>query len=166
MAQLTLKGNPVQTNGELPAIGSTAPNFSLVAADLSEKQLSAYAGKLKVLNIFPSVDTGTCAASLRAFYRHIKNNERVVVLNISKDLPFALGRFCQAEGLENVEALSAFRSSFSDDYGLTFTTGPLMGLCSRAVIVLDAENKLLYHEQVAELTQEPNYTRVQAALAS
>ncbi len=161
MATITLKGNKCETRGDLPAIGSVAPQFRLVGKDLSEVGLEDFPGK-RVLNVFPSIDTPVCATSLRTFNGKAGSMDGVTVLNISADLPFAFGRFCGAEGLEGVHALSTFRSSFSDDYGLTIVDGPLAGLCSRVVIVVDAEGKVLYTEQVPEITQEPDY---EAALA-
>lgn len=163
MAQITFKGSPVQTSGELPAVGTQAPNFSLTAGDLSQKSLSDFAGKRIILNIFPSVDTGTCAASVRHFNQSASGLENTVVLCISKDLPFAQGRFCAAEGLENVITLSEFKDdSFSKAYGLRVEDGPLEGLLSRSVIVLNEKGEVVYTEQVAEITNEPNYD---AALA-
>lgn len=164
MANITLKGNPIHTSGELPKVGSKAPEFKLVRTDLSEVNLSAYAGKKKILNIFPSVDTGTCAMSVRKFNQEAGALGNVAVLNISADLPFAQSRFCGAEGIKNAEALSAFRSSFATDYGLKLTDGPLAGLCSRAVVVLDEENKVIHTEQVADIVNEPNYAAALAVL--
>ncbi|MDB4989212.1 MAG: lipid hydroperoxide peroxidase [Myxococcaceae bacterium] len=155
MAKITLKGNPIETSGELPKIGAQAPDFSLLKQNLSRVSLKDFPGK-KVLNIFPSVDTEVCATSVRKF-NEIVSKKGVTVLCISEDLPFATKRFCGAEGLDKVVALSAFRSSFSKDYGLEITTGPLSGLASRVVIVLDENNKVLYEEQVPEIAQEPNY---------
>lgn len=164
MATITFKGGPVQTVGNLPTIGSVAPDFKLTAGDLSDKSLTDYKGKKVVLNIFPSVDTGTCAASVRAFNKAAADLENTVVLCISKDLPFAQGRFCAAEGLNNVVTLSEYKdSNFSDSYQLKFVDGPLAGLLSRVVIVLDENGKVVYEEQVAETVEEPNY---EAALAS
>lgn len=163
MGQVTFKGSPVNTNGELPNIGAQAPDFSLTAADLSQKSLKDFEGKRIVLNIFPSVDTGTCAASVRAFNEIASSLENTVVLCISKDLPFAQSRFCAGEGLKNVITLSEFKdSNFSENYGLRFADGPLEGLLSRAVVVLDEAGKVVYNEQVAETADEPNY---EAALA-
>ena len=163
MANILFKGNPAHTSGELPKVGSKAVDFKLVKNDLSETSLATYAGKTKVLNIFPSVDTGVCAASVRKFNVEAAKLPNTVVLNISQDLPFAQKRFCGAEGITNVETLSAFRSKFSDDYGLRLTDTPLAGLCSRVVIVLSGDDKVLYTEQVADITSEPNY---EAALKS
>jgi thioredoxin-dependent peroxiredoxin len=164
MAQITLKGSAVQTSGTLPAKGSQSPDFSLVRTDLSEVRLSTFPGLRKVLNIFPSVDTPTCAMSVRHFNKDATSLKNVTVLNISADLPFALKRFCAAEGIQNAEALSTFRSSFARDFGLEILDGPLKGLCSRAVIVLDEENRVLFTEQVAEIANEPNYDAALAAL--
>lgn len=163
MASITLQGNPVQTSGQLPDKGSTAKNFKLVRNDLSEVSLENFAGKKKVLNIFPSVDTGTCASSVRKFNQEAAKLSDTVVLNISADLPFAQARFCGAEGIKNCETLSTFRSAFGTDWGLQIATSPLAGLLSRAVVTLSAENKVLYVEQVSEIVNEPNY---EAALAS
>ena len=157
MANIKFKGNPAHTSGELPKVGATAPDFKLVKNDLSESSLASYAGKNKVLNIFPSIDTGVCATSVRKFNAEAATAPNTVVLNISMDLPFAQTRFCGAEGIANVETLSAFRSSFGRDYGLMMTDTPLVGLCSRAVVVVSADNRILYTEQVADITSEPNY---------
>ena len=157
MANITLKGGAVHTSGELPAKGSIAKDFKLTKTDLSEISLSNYAGKFKVLNIFPSVDTATCAMSVRRFNQDAAKMDNTVVLNISADLPFAQARFCGAEGIKNVEMGSTFRSTFGKDWGLQMTDSPLAGLMSRAVVVLGPDNKVLYTEQVAEIAQEPNY---------
>lgn len=157
MAKITLKGNPINTTGDLPKVGSTAPEFKLTKMDLSEATLSSFAGKKKVLNIFPSIDTGTCALSVKHFNKDAANTKNTVVINISADLPFAQKRFCGAEGIANAETMSSFRSTFAKDYGLQLQDGPLAGLCSRAVIVLDENNKVLYTEQVADIVNEPNY---------
>lgn len=164
MTEIKLKGKPINTNGSLPKKGSKASDFVLVKQDLSEASLNSYGKKKKVLNIFPSLDTGTCALSVKQFYKQLPNTKELVVLNISKDLPFAQQRFCSAEGLNNVESLSAFRGSFAKDYGLEIVDGPLKGLCSRAVIVLDENNQVIYTEQVAEIAQEPNYGAVLSVL--
>jgi thiol peroxidase len=155
MATITLKGNPIQTAGELPKVGTQAPDFSLLKQDLSRVSLKDYPGK-KVLNIFPSVDTAVCATSVRKF-NEIVSKQGITVLCVSEDLPFATKRFCGAENLDKVVALSAFRSSFGQDYGVEIKSGPLAGLASRAVVVLDENNKVLYTEQVPEIGQEPNY---------
>lgn len=159
MAQITLKGGAVHTSGDLPAVGSTVKDFKLVRNNLSEVSLNDFAGKKKVLNIFPSVDTPTCAASVRHFNQDAAKMNDTVVLNISADLPFAQARFCGAEGIKNCETLSTFRSSFGKDYGVTIADSPFAGLLSRAVIVLSADNKVLYAEQVAEIANEPNYEK-------
>jgi thiol peroxidase len=164
MAQVTFKGTPIHTSGSLPAVGSRAPDFTLVAADLSEKSLSDYAGKKKVLTINPSYDTGVCQATARKFNQTLGKQPDVVVLATSSDLPFAQKRFCEGEGLSNVVALSSFRSSFGKDYGLELVDGPLRGLLARAVIVLDADNKVLYSQLVPEIAQEPDYAAAEAAL--
>lgn len=163
MAQIALKGNPVQTVGNLPEIGSQAKDFALVATDLSVKKLADFKGSQLVLNIFPSIDTSTCATSVRKFNEKASAIDNTKVLCISRDLPFAQNRFCGAEGLENVINLSDFKDgSFGKDYGLTIIDGPLAGLHSRVVIVLDADGIVKYTEQVADIVDEPNY---EAALA-
>ena len=164
MATITLKGNTIHTIGDLPSVGSKAPGFELVKSDLSKSSLNDYAGSKVILNIFPSIDTGTCATSVRKFNQEASNLDNVKVLCISRDLPFAHGRFCGAEGIENVITLSDFvDGSFGQSYNLLFADGPLAGLDSRAVIVLDENQNIIYTEQVAETTEEPNY---EAALAS
>lgn len=163
MAQVTLKGNPVQVEGELPKVGAKAADFTLTAGDLSDANLESFAGKRKVLNIFPSVDTPTCATSVRKFNAQANDVENTVVLCISTDLPFAQARFCGSEGLENVKNLSDFRDSdFAVDYGVSIADGPLKGLTARAVVVLDENDNVLHSELVAEIAEEPNY---EAALA-
>lgn len=162
MAKVTLKGNSFHTIGDLPKTGSTAPDFKLTRNDLSEVTLANYAGKRKVLNVFPSIDTATCALSVRKFNEKASAIKNTVVLCVSADLPFAQKRFCGAEGIQNVETLSTFRSHFSKDYHLEMEDSPLKGLCSRVVIVLDENNQVLHSEQVAEIANEPNY---EAALA-
>tara|TARA_R110002111_G_scaffold77045_5_gene122277 strand:+ start:1562 stop:2062 length:501 start_codon:yes stop_codon:yes gene_type:complete len=165
MANITLGGNPIETTGNLPAIGSTAPDFKLTATDLSDKSLSDYNGSRLILNIFPSVDTGTCAQSVRTFNEKASKLNNTKVLCISKDLPFALARFCGAEGLENVESLSDFKTgNFGKDYGLTFKTGPLETLLSRCIVVIDTDGKIIHTEQVAEIKDEPNYEAALKAL--
>ncbi|QHI68983.1 thiol peroxidase [Tichowtungia aerotolerans] len=164
MAQVTFKGSPVQTVGELPGAGNPAPDFTLVKRDLSETSLSNYKGKKLVLNIFPSIDTGVCAASVRVFNSQATNLENTAVLCISVDLPFAQERFCGAEGIENAETVSAFRSDFGSAYGVTIADGPLAGLFSRAVVVIDEDGKVVYTEQVPEIAQEPDYDAALAAL--
>lgn len=163
MAQVTLKGNPINTVGELPAVGSQAPDFELVGVDLGPVKLSDYNGSRLVLNIFPSVDTPTCQMSVRSFNKRVSDLENTKVVCVSADLPFAAARFCGAEGIENVSTGSSFRGSFGADYGVTFSDGPLAGLLSRCVVVVDEAGKVLYTEQVAETADEPDYD---AALAS
>ncbi|WP_312181301.1 thiol peroxidase [Arthrobacter sp.] len=165
MATTAFKQNPVRTAGELPAVGTTAPAFDLVGADLSAVALGDFAGRRVVLNIFPSVDTGVCAQSVRQFNELAAGLANTAVVCVSKDLPFALGRFCGAEGIENVVAASAFRSSFGEDFGLTQAEGPLAGLLARAVVVLDTDGTVLYTQLVPEITTEPNYDDAVAALA-
>ncbi|CAD0219309.1 thiol peroxidase (plasmid) [Chryseobacterium panacisoli] len=161
---ITLKGNEVHTIGALPSVGTTVKDFALVDSGLAVKTLETFAGKKKVFNIFPSIDTPTCAASSRKFNEEASKLDNTVIINVSKDLPFALGRFCAAEGLNNVETLSDFRSSFGDDYEVTIADSPLKGLLSRAVIVTDENNKVVYTEQVPEIADEPNYDAALAAL--
>ncbi len=165
MASIALQGNPINTSGDLPQVGSKAPDFTLVKTDLSPENLAALAGKNVVLNIFPSVDTPVCATSVRRFNADASKKDNTVVLNISADLPFAHARFCGAEGLEDVVSLSSFRNTaFGTDYGVDIIDGPLQGLLSRAVVVIDAEGVIKYTEQVPEITQEPNYDAALAAL--
>lgn len=164
MAKITLKGNEITTIGDLPSVGSQAPDFSLVKTDLGTAGLKDYAGKTVVLNIFPSIDTGVCAASARRFNSDAAGRTEAVVLCVSADLPFAHKRFCEAEGLENVIPASVFRSAdFGKAYGQTITSGVLAGLLARAVVVIGPDGKVKYTEQVPEIGQEPNY---QAALDS
>ncbi|NTU90729.1 MAG: thiol peroxidase [Chlorobiaceae bacterium] len=166
MATITLKGNAINTAGMLPAVGSTLPCFTLVKGDLSEATNADFTGKKLVLNIFPSLDTPVCAASVRRFNQDAASAGDSVVLCISADLPFAHSRFCVAEGIEGVVSLSTFRSpEFGEQYGVGIVDGPLKGLMSRAVIVADATGKVLYTEQVPEIVQEPDYTNALAALA-
>lgn len=165
MSQVTLKGNPVQVNGELPKPGQQAPAFSLVGTDLADVTLASFAGSRKVLNIFPSVDTPTCATSVRKFNSEAGSLENTKVLCISADLPFALARFCGAEGLANVKSLSTLRGrEFLENYGVAIASGPLAGLAARAVVVLDEQNKVLHSELVGEIADEPNYAAALAAL--
>ncbi len=163
MATVTLKNHPYETIGELPPTGNTAPKFSLCAMDLSELDSQSLAGKRIILNIFPSIDTPTCASSVREFNHRAASLNNVVVVCVSADLPFALGRFCGAEGISNVLVASSFRSSFGNDYGVTFSTGPLAGLLSRAIVIIDSDGAVIYTEQVAETSVEPNY---EAAIAT
>ncbi|MBT8301948.1 MAG: thiol peroxidase [Maribacter sp.] len=165
MATVTLKGNEIHTLGNLPAIGSSAPDFNLTMTDLSSSSLSEYEGRRLVLNIFPSIDTGTCAASVRQFNEEAAELENTIVLCISKDLPFAQTRFCGAEGIENVVMLSDYKDgAFGKSYQVEFTDGPLQGLLSRAVIVIDGNGKVVYTEQVTETVDEPNYKAALEAL--
>lgn len=164
MATVTLKGNPVTTIGELPAVGSAAPAFELVKSDLSDLKSEDLAGKKVILNIFPSLDTAVCAASVRRFNVEASKLPDTRVVCISKDLPFAHSRFCTAEGIENVISASEFRgNNFGKSYGVMITDGPLRGLMARSVVVLDEKGKVIYNELVPEITQEPDY---QSALAS
>lgn len=163
MASVTLKGNPITTIGELPEVGSSAPAFTLVKNDLSETTLSDYAGKRVILNIFPSVDTPTCAASVRKFNETAASLDNAAVLCVSADLPFAQSRFCGAEGIEQVDAVSTFRSpAFGEGYGVTFDSGPLTGLLARAIVVVNEAGLVIHTELVGEVADEPNY---EAALA-
>lgn len=162
MATVTLQGNPFDTVGELPAVGAAAPDFELVKTDLSVTTLADFSGSRLILNIFPSVDTGTCAMSVRTFNEKAASLDNTKVLCVSADLPFAAARFCGAEGIENVGTGSSFRGNFGSDYGVNFANGPLAGLLSRSVVVIDESGKVMYTEQVAETVDEPDY---QAALA-
>jgi thiol peroxidase len=165
MAQITFKGNPIHTAGSLPGIDSTAPDFTVVKSDLSPISLSELRGKRVVLNIFPSLDTSVCATSVRRFNAEAAKLENTVVLCISRDLPFAHKRFCVAEGINNVVTGSEYRNSdFSDAYGIRITDGPLAGLHSRAVVVINEQGKIIYAEQVPEIAQEPAYEKAIAAL--
>jgi thiol peroxidase len=164
MAQITFKGTPIKTIGELPAKNSRAPDFTLVKQDLSETTLADYKGKRLVLNIFPSIDTGVCAVSVRKFNEKAAALKNTAVLCVSMDLPFAQGRFCGAEGIKNVVTASAFRCAFGDHYGVTIAEGPLTGLLSRAVVVIGETGNVIYTEQVPEIAQEPNYDAALAAL--
>ena len=165
MAKVTLKGNPFNTNSDLPAVGSKAPAFKLVQTNLSELSSAELSGKRVVLNIFPSVDTQTCATSVRTFNEKASSLDNTVVVCASQDLPFALARFCGAEGLDKVIPASAFRSSFAADYGVKMVDGPLTGLCARAVVVLGTDGKVLHTELVSEVAHEPNYDAALKALA-
>lgn len=164
MANITLHDNPVTTVGNLPEVGSTVKNFNLVNVELKSKSNGDYAGKKMIFNIFPSIDTGVCQAAARKFNEEASKLDKTVVLNVSKDLPFALNRFCAAEGLDNVENLSDFRGTFGSDYGVQIADSPMQGLLSRAVIVADENGKVLYTEQVPEIAQEPNYDAALAAV--
>ena len=165
MAKITLKGNPVNTSGNLPAKGSIAPEFKLVKSDLSNLSLSELKGKKLILNIFPSLDTSTCATSVRKFNQLAAGRPNTVVLAISKDLPFAHGRFCTTEGITNVTTLSGFRdSAFGKAYGIDVIDGPLAGLYGRSIVVVDEKGKVVYTELVPEITHEPDYDSALAAL--
>ena len=165
MAVVTLKGAEFHTNGDLPAVGSQAPEFRLVAGDLSDVTLANYARKKKLLNIVPSLDTPVCATSTRKFNEYAKSHPDTVILIISADLPFAQSRFCTGEKLENVVPLSIMRSRhFAKDYGVLMDDGPLAGLTARAVVVLDENNKVLYTQLVPEIAEEPNYAAALTAL--
>ena len=164
MAKITFKGSPVATAGELPAVGSQAPEFTLTKVDLSPLSNKELVGKRVVLNIFPSIDTGVCATSVRKFNQQAAGLPNTVVVCVSKDLPFAHKRFCAAEGIENVTSASSFRGpDFGEAYGVTMTDGPLAGLFARAVVVLDPAGKVAYTELVPEIAQEPDYDRALAA---
>jgi thiol peroxidase len=165
MSQTALQGNPVTLTGELPAVGSQAPDFKLVDKDLGDKSLADFAGKKKLLNIVPSLDTPVCATSTKRFNEAMADKSDAVALIISADLPFAAGRWCGAEGVENVVALSMMRSrNFAKDYGVLIADGPLAGITARAVVVLDASDKVVYAQLVPEITQEPDYDAALAAL--
>jgi len=165
MATITLKGNSVHTNGELPAVGSQAPDFKLVDGNLNDRSLADYKGKKKLLNIVPSLDTGVCAASTRKFNETVGNRKDVAVLIISADLPFAMQRFCSSENTKDVVPLAMMRShDFATDYGVLIKDGPLAGITARAVVVLDENNKVVYTQLVPEIGQEPDYDKALAAL--
>jgi thiol peroxidase len=164
MAQVTLGGNPVNTVGELPAVGSAAPSYTLAGADLSDITPDSFGGKKVVLNIFPSIDTPTCATSVRTFNKAVADRDDAVVLCVSQDLPFAQARFCGSEGLSNVVTASAFRSHFGDDFGVSLADGKLAGLFARAVVVVDESGNVVHTELVPEIAQEPNYDAALAAL--
>ncbi len=167
MSRITFKGNPVETVGSLPAVGSTAPDFCLTKEDLSDVGLKDFQGKVKILNIFPSLDTGVCAASVKRFNEEIARHPEAVVLNISNDLPFAMKRFCEQYQIGRTVSLSNLRrgnTDFGQVYGVAFKSGPMVGLLSRAVVVVDASNKVVYTEQVPEIAQEPNYAKALEAL--
>lgn len=165
MANITLKGNAIRTAGELPKVGSQAPDFRLTKADLSDVTLKDFAGKKVLLNIYPSIDTGVCATSVRKFNKDAASLENTAIVGVSKDLPFALGRFCGAEGIDKVTTTSELRDeSFGKNYGVKISDGPLAGVFSRAVVVIDEQGKVAYSEQVPEITQEPNYEAALQAL--
>ncbi|MFY0631196.1 MAG: thiol peroxidase [Flavobacteriaceae bacterium] len=165
MTSITLKGNAINTNGELPSVGTKAPDFQLTGTDLSKKSLADFNGSTVVLNIFPSIDTGTCATSVRTFNKSAASLENIKVLCISRDLPFAQARFCGAEGIDNVVMLSDFANgSFGTSYGLEIANGPLANLHSRAIVVIDANGTVIYTEQVPEIVDEPNYEKALASI--
>lgn len=165
MTQITLKGTPIQTSGTLPQIGLKAPDFTLTQTDLSERALQDFSGKTVLLNIFPSLDTSVCAQSVKTFNQIVTTYADVIVLCISADLPFAHKRFCETDNIKNVISLSCFRHpEFGKNYGLTITSGPLNGLLSRAIVLINAEGKITYTEQVPEIAQEPNYEKALAAV--
>ena len=164
MSAITVKGNQVNTSGSLPSVGEAARDFTMVGTDLSDKSLSDYKGKNVVLNIFPSINTGVCAKSVRKFNEEASKLDNTVILCISKDLPFAQSQFCGAEGIQNVEMLSDFRTDFGHEYGVQMENGPLKGLLSRVVIVVDPEGKVTYTEQVPEIGQEPDYGKALQAI--
>lgn len=161
---ITYRGAPVKTVGQLPEVGTGAPDFTLVNSELEDLKLADFEGKRLVLNIFPSIDTRVCAASAREFNKLAEELPNTAVLCVSRDLPFALNRFCAAEGIENVVTASAFRSTFGEDYGVTMENGPIASLLSRSVVVIDTDGKVLYTEQVPEISQEPDYDAARAAL--
>ena len=165
MATVTLQGNQIHTNGELPAVGANAPDFHLVDGKLNDVHLADYSGKKKLLNIVPSLDTPTCATSTRKFNERARDKADAVVLVVSADLPFAQGRFCGAEGIDNVIPLSMMRSrNFAKDYGVLITDGPLAGITARAVVVMDENDKVVYTQLVPEIADEPDYDAALAAL--
>ncbi len=165
MASITLKGNEIHTNGDVPAVGSTAPDFHLVDKDLNDVRLDTYSGKKKLISVVPSLDTPVCQLSTKKFDEFAKSRDDVVVLTVSADLPFAMGRFCTGEGLENVVPLSMMRSrNFAKDYGVLIEDGPLAGITARALISLDSDNKVVYSQLVGEIADEPDYDGAIGAL--
>ena len=165
MAKIALRGNPVSTSGDLPKVGGKAPDFKLVTKDLKDVSLGDYKGKKKILNIFPSIDTPVCAMSTRKFNEHAKQHADTVMLMVSADLPFAQGRFCGNEHLDNVVTLSMMRGQkFADDYGVRIMDGPLAGVTARAVVVLGTDDKVLHAEMVSDISNEPNYEAALKAL--
>jgi thiol peroxidase len=165
MADITLQGNSCHTNGELPAVGDALPAFSLVDGELNNRTLDDYAGKRKLISIVPSLDTGVCAKSTKVFNEAMAARDGAVALVVSADLPFAQGRFCGAEGVDNVVTLSMMRSrNFAKDYGMLIEDGPLAGITGRAVLVADADNKVVHAQLVTEITDEPDYDAALAAL--
>ncbi len=167
MAEITLQGNPIHTSGTLPALNTKAPDFTLTRTDLSDCGPADFAGQIIILNIFPSIDTPVCALAAKRFNSEAANLDRTVVLCVSADLPFAHQRFCEGEGLDRVIPLSVFRApSFGSDYGVTIVDGPLAGLLSRAIVIIDAGGTVVYTEQVPEITREPDYESALNALTS
>lgn len=166
MAKITLKGDEIHTSGDLPPKGAKAPDFQLTKSDLSELSLKELGSGVKLLSIFPSIDTPVCQTALRRFYQELGKRKGVTVVNISRDLPFALSRFCAVEGMSDAITLSAFRSDFPKQYGVEIVDGPVKGLCARAVLILDEENRVLYSELVPEIAQEPDYAAALKALSS
>ncbi len=164
MASVTFQGNPVHTSGDLPAVGSPLPQFTAVNGDLQDVIAADFRGKRLVINIFPSVDTGVCAAQVRNFNKKAAELDNTTVIGVSKDLPFAQARFCGAEGIENVSTLSAFRTSFGEDFGVLMTDGPLEGLLARAVVVADENGTVVHSELVSEIGEEPDYDAAVVAL--
>ena len=165
MANITLQENSINTCGDLPTVGSAAPAFTLANGKLEDVSLADFSGKKKILNIVPSLDTPTCATSTRKFNEQVGNMNNTVVLIVSADLPFAQGRFCEAEGLKDVIPLSTMRSSFSDDYGVTIVDGPLAGITARAIVVIDENDQVTYTQLVGEIADEPDYDKALAAIA-
>lgn len=167
MAKVTLKGNSINTNGNLPAVGNKAPDFRLTNRDLKDVSLEDFAGKRKILNIVPSLDTAVCATSTRKFNESAAKLDNTVILVISADLPFAMKRFCEVEGIQHVVPLSQMRDkSFAQDYGVLIKDGPLAGITARAVVIVNENDKVVYHELVPEITQEPNYEKALAMLSA
>ena len=164
MAQTALRGNPVQTVGDLPAVGSPVPSFTVTGNNLADVTAADFAGKNLVLNIFPSIDTPTCATSVRTFNQRAADLGDTVVLCVSADLPFAQNRFCGAEGIENVKTASTFRGNFGEQFGVTLAEGPMAGLMARAVVVVDAKGNVVHSQLVPEIAQEPDYDAAIAAL--
>lgn len=165
MSAITLKGNPIHTAGELPKVGSKAPEFKLTKSDLSDVTLKEFSGKKVLINIYPSIDTGVCATSVKKFNQEAAALNNVAILGVSRDLPFALKRFCGAEGIDKVTTTSELRDSdFGDKYGVRISDGPMAGLLSRAIVVIDEKGEVVYTEQVPEITQEPNYEEALQAL--
>lgn len=165
MAKITLKGNAISTNGDLPQVGSKAPDFTLTTQELQDVSLNDFKGRKKLISIFPSIDTPVCALSTKKFNEYAREHGDVVMLMVAADLPFALGRFCGHEGLENVRPLSMMRNRrFAEDYGVMITDGPLAGITARAVVVLDENDTVVYSEMVPEIAQEPDYNAALKAL--